>query len=749
MTTAEAPPLLPAAARVGTSGPPMAPPPALPATVTATAMATATVVTGASAPIASVIPAGVHTATGGSGSNCGSGGDCGDGGNGRDDRGDAGSGRGVGDGVGSGDSRVGRVGDSGGGSGCRRPPRPPAATTWTSAVDAPTVTVRAEAADLAAGGGRARRHARGVARRNARLATATVAAAAAPAVATAVAADAAADGVPTTAGRPWSLDSSNLVGDAEAALAAAPPPDAATASGELRLRQAVLAVLDATGFTASPGVYTTAATLWHVYTAAVAAAAEAGRPRLPPPPPLDGGTWRAALGRAVRLHVGVEGNGDGGGREGGGSGGGALKRRGAYAISAPGVASSGGPAEVAAWRAAGRATGAAARAAAATDPAAAETRRRRMAARAAAAGAGIGGGGGATDGGDIGSSHDGRRCTGVNGDAADDGGGAAAAAGGAPGDSSGSAENFVGATWRYADELLALGCGPLLLSLRLFPNAKELTESFGALAAARTHLARPAAEVCTASVGTSGKGGSAAAVAAGAPAASDRGSLLPSLPPSSAPRLVPLSSPDVLLVVVGDGSTPRTATTFALRTRWAVASVDPAASADSAAAATAAVDRLAVTRGRIQDVVVAVPPRATAVLLLWHAHVSIADALDCLVVEGGGQATTPPAGEEGAPAAADGDGGSGRWPISDTAGGASVRGDSTTVANGCEAPSPVFPRGRFVDVAAIVCSCCNWGASQATLGGAPPDVAYDDAAVASARRTVRVWRPRPMWVRST
>ncbi|GAB0489991.1 hypothetical protein MMPV_001218 [Pyropia vietnamensis] len=692
---------------------------------------------------------GVRTATDGSGGGDNGGGGSGDGGDGddgKDDGGDGGSGGGDGDGFCSGHSRVGGGGDGSGGSRRRRPPRPPAATTWASAVGAPVVTVRAAAVDLAAGGGRARRHARGVARRNARLATAAVAAAVASAGATAAAADGAADGVPTTGGGPWSLASSNPVGGAAAAVSAAPPPDTVSAPGELRLRQALLAVLDATGFTATPGVYTSAATLWHVYTAAVTAAAEAGRPRLPPPPPVDGGTWRAALGRAVRLHVGVDGNGDGGGRgDGSGGRGGALKRRGAYAISAPGVPSSGGPAAVAAWRAAGRAMGAAARAAAATDPAAAETRRRRMASRAAAGGAGNGGGGGDAEGGDVGGSRDGRCCSRVSGDSADGGGGSVAAAGGAPGGRSGSAENFVGATWRYADELLVLGCGPLLLSLRLFPNAKELTESFGALAAARTHLARPPAEVPAAAVGTSVKGGGSA-VAAAVPAASDSDIPLPSLPPASAQRLLPLSCPDVLLVVVGDGSTPRTATTFALRTRWAVASVDPAASADTAAAATAAVDRLAVTRGRIQDVVVAVPLRATAVLLLWHAHVSIADALDCLVVEGGEGAATPPAGEEGALAAADGDGGDGRCPGSGTVGGAGARSDGAAVVKGWDAPSPVTPRGRLVDVAAIVCSCCNWDALQSTLGGALPDVTYDDAAVASARRTVRVWRPRPMWV---
>lgn len=83
-------------------------------------------------------------------------------------------------------------------------------------------------------------------------------------------------------------------------------------------------------------------------------------------------------------------------------------------------------------------------------------------------------------------------------------------------------------------------------------------------------------------------------------------------------------------------------------------------------------------------------------------------------------------------------------------GGGGGKDDGGAAAGGVEVPPPASaaPRGRLVDVAAIVCSCCNWGASQATLCGEPPDVAYDDAAVASARRTVRVWRPRPVWVRA-
>jgi hypothetical protein len=66
----------------------------------------------------------------------------------------------------------------------------------------------------------------------------------------------------------------------------------------------------------------------------------------------------------------------------------------------------------------------------------------------------------------------------------------------------------------------------------VFPNAKEITESFGAYNAVRKHIA---------------KRDSAFA----------------------------LDNPKVELLAIGDGSTPRTAITFAFRTNWLCWSIDP------------------------------------------------------------------------------------------------------------------------------------------------------------------------------
>lgn len=81
---------------------------------------------------------------------------------------------------------------------------------------------------------------------------------------------------------------------------------------------------------------------------------------------------------------------------------------------------------------------------------------------------------------------------------------------------------------QYLGELVTLQCAPDMLALRLFPNGKEVTESFAAYDAVRYRL--PQFE---------------------------------------------LRDPGIVVVAVGDGTTPRTAATFALRSAWTCHSVDP------------------------------------------------------------------------------------------------------------------------------------------------------------------------------
>ena len=91
------------------------------------------------------------------------------------------------------------------------------------------------------------------------------------------------------------------------------------------------------------------------------------------------------------------------------------------------------------------------------------------------------------------------------------------------------AEGNLRLSTRFIDTFLRWECGRYLLGLGLFPNVQEITESMACLEAIREHL-----------------------------------------------HFVSLSDPDVCIVVVGDGRTPRTAALMAMRTKWQVVSIDPA-----------------------------------------------------------------------------------------------------------------------------------------------------------------------------
>lgn len=83
---------------------------------------------------------------------------------------------------------------------------------------------------------------------------------------------------------------------------------------------------------------------------------------------------------------------------------------------------------------------------------------------------------------------------------------------------------------RYLNEFVRLNCAPELLAAKVFPDAKEITESMAALAAIRS-LAHN--------------------------------------------YEVDLYDPCVMLLDVGCGSTPRTAALFAFLTKWACHAIDP------------------------------------------------------------------------------------------------------------------------------------------------------------------------------
>lgn len=141
-------------------------------------------------------------------------------------------------------------------------------------------------------------------------------------------------------------------------------------------------------------------------------------------------------------------------------------------------------------------------------------------------------------------------------------------------------------------------------------------------------------------------------------------------------------SRNIVLVAVGDGSTPRTASLFAFRTAWRCVSIDPAL---KTAGKWRDVSSLTLVKSRAQDVQVLVEKHERVVLIMWHAHVSVKDAIKCLGFAGGEQAT----------------------------------------------------RER---VALIACHCCNFDKRQRFMLGDAPDIEYEEDGMPGLMRSVRVWK---------
>lgn len=124
------------------------------------------------------------------------------------------------------------------------------------------------------------------------------------------------------------------------------------------------------------------------------------------------------------------------------------------------------------------------------------------------------------------------------------------------------------------DEFCQLVCGPDLLQLKIFPNAKEITESMAAFSAVRAHLwqwFRP-------------------------------------------------SDPSVNLIAVGDGVLPRTASLFAYRSAWQCHSIDPRLTARELP-----VNRLSLWRRKIEEC--SFTGLQQAVIVAVHSHANLEAAI--------------------------------------------------------------------------------------------------------------------------
>ena len=137
-------------------------------------------------------------------------------------------------------------------------------------------------------------------------------------------------------------------------------------------------------------------------------------------------------------------------------------------------------------------------------------------------------------------------------------------------------DSRAGAMVRYLGEFITLKCAPDMLALHLFPNAKEISESFGCYNAVRRYL-----------------------------------------------QELPLGDPNITLIAVGDGVTPRTAATFALRTKWQCHSIDPLLKGGTKK--WEVIQRLTLHVNKVENV----PPIKceTAVIVAVHSHANLQKAI--------------------------------------------------------------------------------------------------------------------------
>lgn len=141
-------------------------------------------------------------------------------------------------------------------------------------------------------------------------------------------------------------------------------------------------------------------------------------------------------------------------------------------------------------------------------------------------------------------------------------------------------------TTRYFDQFLSLRCAVDLITLGLFPNSKEITESLAAVHAAFLH------------------------------------------------SRLDTEDPKVHVVCVGDGGTPRTAAAFAFRTAWHCYSVDPLMNRDRIEYWNRSVRRLRCYAARIERAPFEFQSDPVLIVAV-HAHVELAKALDEIRAKGG------------------------------------------------------------------------------------------------------------------
>lgn len=139
---------------------------------------------------------------------------------------------------------------------------------------------------------------------------------------------------------------------------------------------------------------------------------------------------------------------------------------------------------------------------------------------------------------------------------------------------------------KYLSEYLTLKCCPDLSGSGIWPNSKEITESMGAFEAVRKHV----------------------------------------LPGETyIDRDKNFGRDDIVIVSVGDGSTPRTAALFACRSRWDCYSIDPNLRSEK----TWPFKRLTLLKRKVEDKQLSFydTQYTTCIIVMVHSHASIHNTL--------------------------------------------------------------------------------------------------------------------------
>jgi hypothetical protein len=139
---------------------------------------------------------------------------------------------------------------------------------------------------------------------------------------------------------------------------------------------------------------------------------------------------------------------------------------------------------------------------------------------------------------------------------------------------------------KYLDEFLHLKCASDLLPCKLFPNAKEITESMAAYNAVRRNLY----------------------------------------------KVFPFGDEEVFCIVIGDGHVPRTGALFACRTKWNVISIDPCMYKSKIEIGQViqnphGIQRLTAIRSRIEDVEGLPPAKGKVLIVCVHSHAKLTECL--------------------------------------------------------------------------------------------------------------------------